>query len=222
MLQFFFFFICLFLNGRGECIFENLDIQLLLATWPFTPLWQEKFMFCLIKTVLISQSPVASTLLIWSLNICVQIVLVTWSSYVWICLWWCLFPPSTPQGEFWLAVKHRTWELVIHSQNLMWRLLSLFDVCGVRGRGWHMGDCQRANGHPTCWSYCGTAFWTWLWNLKGLGWTLSSVSYYEWDRVSSYLAPWAFSVLIYKLRLLWESNEVVYMQELWILGPHKR
>lgn len=83
-----------------------------------TPLWQEKFMFCLIKTVLISQSPVTSTLVIWNLNICVQIVLVTWSSYVLICLWWCLFPPGTPQGEFWLAVGagleswwffHRPW-----------------------------------------------------------------------------------------------------------------
>lgn len=80
-----------------------------------TPLWQEKFMFCLIKTVLISQSPVTSTLVIWNLNICVQIVLVTRSSYVRICLWWCLFPPGTPQGEFWLVVEHRAWELVILS-----------------------------------------------------------------------------------------------------------
>ena len=108
-----------------------------------TPLWQEKFMFCWIKTVLISQSPVASTLLIWSLNICVQIVLVTWSSYVRICLWWCLFPSSTPQGEFWLAVKHRTWELVIHSQNLMWSSLSLFwRVWSERQRVAHGGPSK--------------------------------------------------------------------------------
>ena len=65
---------------------------------------------------------------------------------------------------------------------------ALFDVCGVRGGGWHTGDLQRANGHPTCWSHCGPGFLTWLWSPEGLGWPLASVSYYEWGWVGSYLA----------------------------------
>lgn len=77
------------------------------------PLWQEKLMFCLIKTVIISHSPVTSVLLIWNLNICLQIVLVTWNG--------CDLPtvlafPSQqpPQRERRLAVEHRPWESVIH------------------------------------------------------------------------------------------------------------
>lgn len=62
-----------------------------------TPLWQGKLMFCLMKTVIISHSPVTSILFTWNLNICLQIVLVTRNSDVLICLQ-VSFPFQYPQG----------------------------------------------------------------------------------------------------------------------------